>query len=100
MNCWFKSQLSSGTSNIHNKILIISSIILFHLIPFIINRIFVIDKNYRGKKYGSILLKEVIDIAKKLKCYKVILNCREDLCGFYQSQGFVKRSEGMAIYFQ
>lgn len=60
---------------------------------------FVIDKNYRGEKYGSILLKEVIDIAKKLNCYKVILNCKKEVKEFYIKNGFQFNQLQGSIYF-
>ena len=60
---------------------------------------FVINKNYRGKKYGSILLKEMIKIANNLNCYKIILNCKEEIKNFYIKNGFEFKQLQGSIYF-
>lgn len=60
---------------------------------------FVIDKEKRGMNYGSILLKEMIKIAKDLNCYKIILNCYEDVKKFYQKNGFEFKQLQGSIYF-
>ena len=59
----------------------------------------VVDNQHRGIGIGKSMVKFAIDYSKKKNCYKIILNCREDLREFYQHQGFLKHSEGMAIYF-
>jgi glucosamine-phosphate N-acetyltransferase len=58
-----------------------------------------VDNNYRGKNYGKILMKHLIDEAKKEKCYKVTLYCKEDLENFYKSCNMEKNGVQMAIYF-
>ena len=59
----------------------------------------VVTNKYRGKGYGKKIINYLIDIAKKEKCYKVILNCKKELCPFYSKNGFQKKNEQMAIYF-
>ena len=58
-----------------------------------------VDNNYRGKNYGKILTKHLIDEAKKENCYKVTLYCKEDLENFYKSCNMEKNGVQMAIYF-
>jgi len=45
-------------------------------------------KNHTGKGVASFLIKEVIEICQKRNCYKIILNCTDDLSGFYKKFGF------------
>ena len=59
----------------------------------------IISKEYSGKGYGKKLINFLINIAKKYKCYKVILNCSEDNIGFYEKCGFNKKNIEMSIYF-
>lgn len=61
---------------------------------------FIIDDKHRGKKYGSVLLKEVIDIAKNLDCYKIILNCKDEIKDFYIKNGFEFKQLQGSIYFK
>jgi glucosamine-phosphate N-acetyltransferase len=60
----------------------------------------IIDEKYKGKKYGSVLLKEVIDIAKNLDCYKIILNCKDEIKDFYIKNGFEFNQLQGSIYFK
>ena len=59
----------------------------------------VVDNQHRGLGIGKSMVQFAVAYAKVKKCYKIILNCREDLREFYQKEGFAKHSEGMAIYF-
>jgi glucosamine-phosphate N-acetyltransferase len=38
--------------------------------------------------YGGLIVKHLIEIAKNLSCYKVILNCEDRSVDFYNSIGF------------
>ena len=58
----------------------------------------IVDKNYRDKGIGKYILNMLVELAKN-KCYKVILDCKEDLLDFY-SNGFNKNGIQMAKYFQ
>ncbi|GIW67013.1 MAG: hypothetical protein KatS3mg095_0911 [Candidatus Parcubacteria bacterium] len=52
-----------------------------------------IDEKYRGRGIGSHLLKEVINKAKKLKCYKLIATSRferKNVHKWYLKAGFKK----------
>ena len=59
----------------------------------------VVDNQHRGLGIGKSMLNFAVNYARGKNCYKIILNCREDLREFYHHQGFAKHSEGMAIYF-
>lgn len=58
----------------------------------------VIDENYRGKKLGKYIIDELIQITKREKCYKIILNCSEKNIGFYERCGFGKGDIQMVRY--
>ena len=59
----------------------------------------VVDNQHRGLGIGKSMIQFAVGYAQGKNCYKIILNCREDLCEFYQKEGFIKHSEGMANYF-
>lgn len=44
----------------------------------------IIDSGYRGCGFGKDLINYLIDFAKNLHCYKVILDCNEENVNFYQ----------------
>ena len=58
-----------------------------------------VDINHRGKGYGQILMKYLIDQAKENSCYKVILDCDINLIKFYESCGFLNNGLQMSIKF-
>ena len=55
----------------------------------------VVSKNHRGSGMGSVLVKELMEIAKRENCYKVILDCSFENIPFYRKLGFWKESYGM-----
>ena len=48
----------------------------------------VVDKNVGKKMIGIYLVKELIEICKKKKCYRITLFCNEKLVNFYSRNGF------------
>lgn len=48
----------------------------------------IIDKNYRNQGLSKLLINKLIDYSKKQKCYKIILNCKEEYIKFYEKFGF------------
>lgn len=60
----------------------------------------VVDKNYRGKGYATLLLKHATSIAKHYKCYKCILNCTDEVKPVYEKNGFTHKTNGMSLYFK
>ncbi|CAG9326817.1 unnamed protein product [Blepharisma stoltei] len=58
----------------------------------------VVAKGCQGRGLGKQLVTLLIDLSKELGCYKVILDCKEELKGFYESCGMEQRSIEMAKY--
>jgi glucosamine-phosphate N-acetyltransferase len=48
----------------------------------------VVDDGYRGKKLGKLLLDFAVVLSKIVGCYKVSLECEDELKGFYGLFGF------------
>lgn len=59
--------------------------------PFAVIENVVTHGNYRNRGYGSALLQEASEIAKRMNCYKVFLETgsnRESTLNFYRNNGF------------
>jgi len=56
-----------------------------------------VDESIRGKGYASLIIKELVNKSKELNCYKVILNCNDELVTFYEKNGFVKNGILMRV---
>lgn len=48
----------------------------------------VVGNDFRGKGYGQIIVNYLIQRAKEHGCYKIILDCKDDLYSFYHKMGF------------
>lgn len=48
----------------------------------------VVSEKYRRNGYGKIIIKDLISIAKTMKCYKIVLNTLKHNEEFYNSCGF------------
>jgi GNAT superfamily N-acetyltransferase len=59
---------------------------------------FVIKEEYRNLGYGKELLQHVITDAKTKKCYKIILDCNEEMRTYYEQMGFSRKNIQMALY--
>ena len=59
----------------------------------------VINKQYRNNKLGGKLIKILVNIATKNNCYKVILNCSNNLITYYKKIGFGKEINSMVYRF-
>lgn len=59
----------------------------------------VVDKNNRGLGLASKLLDFSKEFALENNCYKIILDCQDNLIKFYQKNKFKKTSNQMSIYF-
>jgi len=57
----------------------------------------VVRKGHEGKGIGGSVVRAAVGRARELGCYKVILDCKEELVGFYQNLGFHSRDVGMRI---
>jgi glucosamine-phosphate N-acetyltransferase len=56
-----------------------------------------VRKGFRGKGIASSLVRHATEEARKLGCYKVILNCFEQVVPLYASLGFRRLDVGMRI---
>jgi glucosamine-phosphate N-acetyltransferase len=59
----------------------------------------IVAEEYRGVGYGKVLIKYLIAKAIEEGCYKVILNCMDEVRPFYESCGFREHGLQMALYF-
>jgi len=57
-------------------------------------------KGYEGLGVASALMKKAIEIAKESECYKLILDCQDELIPFYKKFGFEEKGKFMKIYFE
>tara|TARA_B100001093_G_C26527171_1_gene884340 strand:+ start:173 stop:604 length:432 start_codon:yes stop_codon:yes gene_type:complete len=48
----------------------------------------VVDKDERGKNVAEKLINKCVEYAKSENCYKIILNCSENLIKFYEKKNF------------
>ena len=55
----------------------------------------VVRKDYEGKGIGMKIVMSLLDVAKERKCYKTILDCKDDVKQFYERIGFKYESNGM-----
>jgi len=54
----------------------------------------------RGKGYGEYLVKMLLELANKQKCYRVDLNCTSELEQFYNKNKFQKKHLCMNVCFK
>lgn len=59
----------------------------------------VVDTNYRGKGYGTLILKKLIEKARKKNCYKIILSSTRENKSFYENIGLIARNVELSKYF-
>jgi glucosamine-phosphate N-acetyltransferase len=55
----------------------------------------VVRKDCEGKGIGIKLVTSLLERAKEKKCYKTILDCKDDVKQFYERIGFKHESNGM-----
>lgn len=51
-----------------------------------------VREKHRGNNIGAQLVQHLIEKAKQMGCYKVILSCFPDRVAFYERNGFIKES--------
>jgi len=49
----------------------------------------IVSDQYRGKSLGKLIVKSLIELGKSLGCYKITLNCTDQMIPFYERLGFV-----------
>ena len=58
----------------------------------------VVNSNYRGFGFGSVIVKYLINIGNEKGCYKILLNCNDQYIKFYNKCGFIRKGNEMCIY--
>lgn len=58
----------------------------------------IISTLYKNKGYGSKILDIIKEFAREKNCYKIILNCSDDLKKFYEKNSFENKNIQMSIY--
>ena len=58
----------------------------------------VTDAKYRGNGISKKLLQHIIEDAKKIGCYKIVLTCDDELINFYEKIGFNIKKNTMIKY--
>ena len=58
----------------------------------------VVNEDYRGHGIAKNILKKLKDAAIDKYCYKIILDCKDELCDFYIKNGFEKSGSQMKLY--
>lgn len=84
--------IGTGTLLIEHK-LIHNSGLVAHIEDVIIR------DNYRDYGLGKLLIECLTQLSRNYGCYKVILNCSDDIVNFYEKCGFIKKDNCMSKYF-
>ncbi|KAL1130667.1 hypothetical protein AAG570_011909 [Ranatra chinensis] len=50
----------------------------------------VISDKYRGKQLGKLIVTTLVLLSKEVNCYKITLDCRDEMRPFYECLGFRK----------
>ncbi|NCA22056.1 MAG: GNAT family N-acetyltransferase [Crocinitomicaceae bacterium] len=58
----------------------------------------VVDKDHRKSGIAKNILEQLVELSKKNNCYKVILDCKTGLVGFYEKNGFANHGNQMSLY--
>jgi glucosamine-phosphate N-acetyltransferase len=56
-----------------------------------------VHPGYQKQGIGAALIEHAVSEAKRLGCYKVILNCYEHVAPFYEKLGFRRQDLGMRL---
>jgi glucosamine-phosphate N-acetyltransferase len=56
-----------------------------------------VHRDFQGRGVARELLEYAVAQARRLGCYKVILNCRDELLPFYERFGFRRHDNGMRL---
>lgn len=59
----------------------------------------VVDRDYRKYGLGKFIIERIIKIAREMGCYKLIGDCKSELLGFYEKNGFESKCVQISIYF-
>ena len=59
----------------------------------------VVKNTYRGRQISSDILNMLKNVAREKNCYKIILDCNEEVKKVYNRSGFEEKGIQMGIYF-
>jgi glucosamine-phosphate N-acetyltransferase len=59
-----------------------------------------VDPDHKNKGFGEQIVNKLLNIAKNKKCYRVDLNCNNELEKFYKKKGFKQKHICMNLYFK
>lgn len=59
----------------------------------------VVSPFHKGRQLGTLIINSLVEYAKNQNCYKVILDCDDNLIKFYEKCGFEKKGSQMSLYF-
>ena len=59
----------------------------------------VVIEEYRGKWFGNLLMKKLIEIGKEKGCYKIVINCNQENVEYYKKLEFIEKGTEMSLYF-
>lgn len=59
----------------------------------------IISTLYKNKGYGTKILDIIKVVAREKNCYKIVLNCSDNLKKFYEKNSFENKNIEMSIYF-
>lgn len=48
----------------------------------------VVNQAYRGKNLGKLIVQVILHLARRVGCYKLSLDCKDNLIPFYEALGF------------
>lgn len=55
--------------------------------------------SYRGKKIGLLIVRIIVELARRDNCYKLTLDCTNELMAFYAKNSFIWQSNSMCVKF-
>jgi len=58
----------------------------------------VVAREYQNQGLGKKLIHHLIEVARRHDCYKIILDCKDELEPFYSRSGLTRRGIQMALY--
>lgn len=58
----------------------------------------IVHENYRGKGISTVIIESLKEYAEYMNCYKIILDCSEEVVPVYEKCGFEKKGIQMSIY--
>lgn len=58
-----------------------------------------VTSDHQGKGIGKMMIDHLIDIGKQKNCYKIILDCGENVKQFYERCGMESKNIQMSMYF-